>query len=76
MPDDEEKSPDTDRTPIEPILERRKSSRSMVAVGWVDCPACKGDTRADCGLCWDEERKEFCRRVPVSTATKWHWENR
>lgn len=76
MPDDDEPIPDTDRTPIEPILERRKSSRNMVAIGWVGCPACEGKPEADCALCWDDERKEFCRRVPVDVAIKWRSEHR
>lgn len=69
MPEDD--APDTDRTPVEPILERRKSSRNMLAIGWVLCPACKDKPNSDCGLCWDDERKEFCRRVPVDVALRY-----
>jgi hypothetical protein len=68
MPDEKDK----DNTPIEPLMERKRSSqRAMTAIGWVECPKCRGDERADCDLCWDEQDKRFNRRVPVDVWIEW-----
>jgi hypothetical protein len=72
MPEDDDK----DKTPVEPLMARKKSSqRAMTAIGWILCPACRGDERADCALCWDEDSKQFARRVPVDVAIAWELKN-
>jgi hypothetical protein len=69
MPDDED---DRDKTPTEPLMQRKRSSqRAMTAIGWILCPACGGDERSDCSLCWDEDSQQFARRVPVDVAIAW-----
>lgn len=70
MPDDEER--DSDKTPVEPLMERKKSSQSaMVAIGWKTCPACRGDERVDCETCFDPETNTFARRLPPDEYIKW-----
>lgn len=69
---EDDKKFDPDKTPIEPLMERKRTSqRAMTAIGWEVCPACKNDHRADCELCWDEESKSFARRVPVNVQIAW-----
>lgn len=70
MPGDE--NSDSDKTPVEPLMERKKSSQSaMVAIGWKTCPECKGDERNDCKVCFDPETNTYARRLPPDEYIKW-----
>lgn len=70
MPDDE--NSDSDKTPVEPLMERKKSSQSaMVAIGWKDCPDCDGVEGVHCETCFDPETRTYARRVPPDVYIAW-----
>jgi hypothetical protein len=93
MPDDKDKkepfawrkTPD-DMTPVEPLIMRRRSSKSMRAFGLQRCPACTKpgpndplspdeaivDHRIDCEVCWDPDEKVFLRKVTADVAIDWN----
>jgi hypothetical protein len=54
---------DDEATPVEPIIERRKSGQH--GLGLSDCPACASDRTAFCDVCLG------ARKVPLSVATAW-----
>jgi hypothetical protein len=63
---------DSDKTPIEPLLARKKSSQSaMIAIGWKTCPACEGVDGVYCTVCFDPETNTFARRLPPDEYIKW-----
>jgi hypothetical protein len=62
---------DSDKTPVEPLMERKKSSQTaMLAIGWRTCPACHG-ADVDCDVCFDPATKTFARRLPPDEYIKW-----
>lgn len=65
MPDD----PDSERTPVQSPEARRRSSSAMRAP--VKCPKCKGDTRVECDLCFNETVGSCTRFVPEGKAIEW-----
>ena len=69
-PDDKDPVPDSTPTPAETPEARRKSSGAL-RPGLVQCPACKGDLRQDCDLCWNDELNSCTRWVSVDRAIAW-----
>lgn len=68
---------DKDKTPVEPLMARKRSSQTaMVAIGWKTCPACNGDERKDCDVCFDPETQKFDRRLPPDKFIKWIHDNK
>lgn len=63
---------DEDKTPVEPLMERKKSSqRVMVAIGWKTCPDCQGVEGVHCDTCFDPDSRTYARRLPPDEYIKW-----
>lgn len=72
MPDDEDtKLTPSDKTPVEPLMERKRSSQqAMVAIGWKECPACHG-ANVHCDVCFDPVTNTYARRLPPDEYIAW-----
>ncbi len=63
---------DSDKTPVQPFMERKRSSQSaMVAIGWKPCPECGGNELVNCDWCFDKETGRFDRRLPPDKYIEW-----
>jgi hypothetical protein len=69
VPDDER---DSDKTPVEPLMERKKSSQTaMTAIGWKTCPDCEGVEGVHCETCFDPEFGRYDRKLPPDKYIAW-----
>jgi hypothetical protein len=72
MPDDNDEEEDSGKTPVEPLMERKRTSqRAMVAIGWKTCPDCEGIEGVHCDTCFDPETRMYDRRLPPDKYIAW-----
>jgi hypothetical protein len=70
--DEKDKKIDSDLTPVEPLMARKKSSQTaMVAIGWKTCPDCEGVEGVHCDTCFDAETMQYDRRLPPDKYIAW-----